>query len=134
MHRVEEFQEIRRLTSKDSWRFCPGTENPADLPSRGVKANDLVSNKLWWEGPEFLQKSEDEWPKCSSEEADTALNEVVKKLPAVTHSLVTKGLGLQPKSTRHYKEYELRKFLYLDPRFSSDRIRFAVYQQCQEVN
>ena len=93
MHRVE---EIRRLTSKDSWRFCPGTENPADLPSRGVKANDLVSNKLWWEGPEFLQKSEDEWPKCSSEEPDTALNEVVKKQPAVTHSLVTKGSNPNP--------------------------------------
>jgi hypothetical protein len=89
------------------------------------------SKRPWWEDPEFLQKSEDEWPKCSSEEPDTALNEVVKKQPVVTHS---GNKGLQTKSTGHYKEYELRKFLYLDPPFSSNSVRFAVYQQCQEVN
>ena len=54
------------------------------------------SKRPWWEDPEFLQKSEDEWPKCSSEEPDTALNEVVKKQPVVTHSLVTKGSKQNP--------------------------------------
>ena len=93
MHRVE---EIRRLTAKDSWRFCPGTENPADLPSRGVKADDLVSNRLWWDGPEFLHKSEHEWPKHSSEKPDTALAEEVKKQPVETHSLITKGSKPNP--------------------------------------
>ena len=104
MHRVE---EIRRLTAKDSWRFCPGTENPADLPSRGVKADDLVSNRLWWDGPEFLHKSEHEWPKHSSEKPDTALAEEVKKQPVVTHSLITKGSKPNPLDITKSMECEI---------------------------
>ena len=42
-HRVK---DIHRLTDKESWRFCPGSENPADLPSRGTTATDLSSNTL----------------------------------------------------------------------------------------
>lgn len=31
-HQVE---EIKRLSNRDDWRYCPATSNPADLPSRG---------------------------------------------------------------------------------------------------
>ena len=44
-------KEIRECTAQDSWRHCPGVQNPADLPSRGMNANELVNEKRWWKGP-----------------------------------------------------------------------------------
>ena len=48
-------KEIVELTSLDSWRHCPGTENPADLGSRGCFASEIVNNSLWWDGPSWLR-------------------------------------------------------------------------------
>jgi hypothetical protein len=93
LHRVK---EIHQLTAKESWGFCPGKENPADLPSRGMKASDLISSMLWWQGPTFLQQPEDQWPNCPTVEPDAALSEVVKNQPAITHSLVTKRSESSP--------------------------------------
>lgn len=46
--------EIRHLTSVKAWRHCPGKDNPADLPSRGVDLSVIVSDPLWLKGPSFL--------------------------------------------------------------------------------
>jgi hypothetical protein len=29
---------------------------------RRLSADELIENKLWWEGPDFLKKPESEWP------------------------------------------------------------------------
>jgi hypothetical protein len=55
-------EEILKLTSKEEWRFCPGKLNPADIPSRGSKEQELVESKVWWNGPKFLYNPETEWP------------------------------------------------------------------------
>lgn len=54
--------EILTLTSRDQWRHCPGAQNPADLPSRGLTAFELKACALWWFGPEFILLPESNWP------------------------------------------------------------------------
>ena len=58
--------QIRELVAKESWGYCPSAQNPADLTSRGVSFSKIVAKKLWWEGPEFLCKGEESWPKFGS--------------------------------------------------------------------
>ena len=54
---------IHDSTSPDEWRHVPSRLNPADLASRGVKMTDAASLHMWTEGPAFLKRSEEEWPK-----------------------------------------------------------------------
>lgn len=83
-------KEIRECTALDSWRHCPGVQNPADLPSRGMNANELVNEKRWWKGPDFLYKPEAEWPQeIEIKETESVLNEVVKNPKEMTHTLTT---------------------------------------------
>ena len=41
--------EIRTLLPSSSWRHCPGVDNPADLPSRGLSPIELACSELWAE-------------------------------------------------------------------------------------
>lgn len=54
--------EILETTERTSWRYTPTNANPADLISRGVNPSAISELKLWWTGPEFLTKSESDWP------------------------------------------------------------------------
>ncbi|GFV04951.1 uncharacterized protein TNCV_1368561 [Trichonephila clavipes] len=49
-------REIRSLTDKDSWRHCPGKDNPSDLLTRGMSADSLINCEKWWKGLSFLQE------------------------------------------------------------------------------
>ncbi|XP_031334025.1 uncharacterized protein LOC116164038 [Photinus pyralis] len=46
--------DIQKLTKPTQWRHVRSEDNPADLVSRGVSAEHLSKNKLWWEGPKWL--------------------------------------------------------------------------------
>ena len=47
-------REIRDSTSPAQWNFIESSNNPADIASRGMKADLLVDCELWWKGPVFL--------------------------------------------------------------------------------
>lgn len=55
-------EAILEDSTSSQWRHVPGNLNPADDGSRGVQANDLNIQHRWFQGPEFLKKSEDFWP------------------------------------------------------------------------
>ncbi len=45
------------------WAHVDSANNPADLPSRGISASSLLSSKLWWNGPLWLSRPEQNWPR-----------------------------------------------------------------------
>jgi hypothetical protein len=51
-------EEIRALVPVEYWSHCPGAENPADIPSRGILPTQLASSTLWWSGPKWLSATE----------------------------------------------------------------------------
>lgn len=49
-------------TLKGKWQHISGTENPADLISRGLTTKELFASTLWWNGPSWLLMPQNEWP------------------------------------------------------------------------
>lgn len=47
--------DIVELTKTELWGHCPGTENPADIGSRGCFTSEIVNKLLWWDGPSRLR-------------------------------------------------------------------------------
>ena len=89
-------QEIQWHTTPDSWMFCSAADNqnPADIPSRGTTASELVSEKRWWNGPEFLCKEERELPQENNSQSDTenARKEIIQNPATTTYALIRSTL------------------------------------------
>ena len=45
------------------WRYVETTLNPADEASRGMTVDGLLMNERWKQGPAFLKKEEQAWPR-----------------------------------------------------------------------
>ena len=107
-HRVE---EIRKGTNTNNWRFCPGQENPADLPSRCCSGRELIESNSWWNEPEFLQKTKEEWPNMptSFQNDKSYEDELVKHPVNVTHSL-TNTVGSQNGEVNLNKVIDIKRY------------------------
>ena len=57
-NRVKEITETKDI----SFRYVITSQNPADVASRGVSAQDLDKCELWWHGPKWLENNEKTWP------------------------------------------------------------------------
>ncbi|XP_076660868.1 uncharacterized protein LOC143364357 [Halictus rubicundus] len=58
-HRVA---EIQNLLPGVTWRHVGTLDNPADLATRGISAEELRASPLWWHGPSWLTAAPGEWP------------------------------------------------------------------------
>ncbi|XP_075151138.1 uncharacterized protein LOC142225249 [Haematobia irritans] len=63
---ANKISEILENVGNVTWKHVPTNENPADVGTRGCTASELRSNTLWWNGPKWLVKSQEFWPKSST--------------------------------------------------------------------
>ena len=67
--------EILDTCTVDQWYYVPTDMNPADIGTRGISIEGLISS-IWFPGPPFLRESIDSWPMqpsfVQSEEAISA--------------------------------------------------------------
>ena len=54
--------EIQKLTDSNAWRHVGSEDNPADAISRGQLPHAFLQNRIWLEGPLWLNNDEREWP------------------------------------------------------------------------
>lgn len=75
---------IQESLPNAKWNFIPGTENPADLATRGLSARQLSSLDIWWHGPSWLSQHKHFWPSPPPGELDEAnLEEYPLKISVV---------------------------------------------------
>ena len=67
-------EEIQQKVPPSQWRFCPGSQNPADLVTRGISAAQLKESTLWWNGPHWLRQPTSYWPEREVQNAFSQLD------------------------------------------------------------
>ena len=110
--------EILSLTNKEQWKHCPGEMNPADLGSRGVLATQLKESVLWWEGPEFLRKPQEEWPRLYRLENDESVEAERKVSSFVVSVNKPQGIGNIIELSKHSNLLKLLRVTALVVRFT----------------
>ena len=79
---VKNYQrKIRKLLPIQNIKWVAGAENPADVATRAIRADELVKSDLWWNGPQFLRLPRDEWrkqPDITPKDAEAVVKEVQK--------------------------------------------------------
>ena len=117
-------QQIRDHTSPDQWRHVRTSENPADLASRGCTAPELISNDVWWHGPEFLREptlpEAEELVEVNPEDKELRRVEVFKTGIKVKYAGLTERLEY---FSRWYRAKRAVALCLLYVRLLRDRVR-----------
>ena len=91
-------QRIRTLTKLSEWRHVPTLQNPADICSKGLDADDTKRFSFYHQGPAFLRADEAEWPPAMPLKPETTV-----QIAAASMSAATTENHVQP----HVSPYDL---------------------------
>ncbi|XP_055522767.1 uncharacterized protein LOC129716950 [Wyeomyia smithii] len=83
-NRVSEIQHISR---EGIWNHVPGVENPADIISWSATPLQLAESSVWWNGPSWLEKDCNEWPKTYEAPEQQFDSVTLEEKPIVTTAL-----------------------------------------------
>ncbi|KAJ8358081.1 hypothetical protein AAFF_G00035180 [Aldrovandia affinis] len=101
---------IREATKPSQWKYVRTTENPADLPSRGLKAKSLAQSRAWIDGPSFLLNNECDWPEQPMQRKESLQNDPeVKNMATVNTIKVEEDKEPMNKLIDYYSEWHKLK-------------------------
>ncbi|XP_053968361.1 uncharacterized protein LOC128869783 [Anastrepha ludens] len=132
-NRVADIQEV---LPPECWNHIRSELNPADCASRGVTPSELLHQKLWWSGPEFLKGPDHFW-KLSPSQHTTQLGVRSK---VVAHA--TSSDDHCPVLIRHSSYSKLRRIIaYVLRFFVNARVKTRINAAkrvgppcCQEIS
>lgn len=78
--------------------YVASKENPADAASRGTTFETLISEQLWWHGPQWLFDLEKGWPGTVEEYTEEAKNEARSELKKSASGIPTEVLNVSEAS------------------------------------
>ena len=89
--------EIQQVLPKSQWRHVTSASNPADCSSRGTTMESLKQSRLWWHGPLWLSKPENEWPQMNPLAVKATEEKRQSKTDKITRSnhKITSAIGIQ---------------------------------------
>ena len=58
--------EIQSSSDPAQWQHVRTDQNPADLCTRGASPTQLAESSFLWEGPDWLTKGREQWPKMKT--------------------------------------------------------------------
>ena len=98
---------IHRKSNPTQWRHVDGTENPADLATRGVRVAELHEAKIWWSGPEFLSLKPSQWPgkRAVAVVPTTAKQEELKKCKTAESTFTVRVIEVEEESKLNPNRY-----------------------------
>lgn len=99
---------IREATTTQQWFYVKTNENPADLVSRGTKAKSFRQDPKWLNGPQFLLKDQNKWPKASKFQSELHPNdpEVKPKIIMVNSLVMEEKLHPLNKLIDYYSSWD----------------------------
>ena len=128
---------IRELFPPSIWHYCPTQENPADVLTRGLTNQQMLSSSLWKNGPAWLMLSKEDWPSTSATAAfqtqssstpDIVENHSTSTLDAIENNPVrtptaieTNPLTINPKD-KICKEYGIHSIIDIAQYSSLERL------------
>ncbi|XP_072051635.1 uncharacterized protein [Amphiura filiformis] len=101
---------IRDGSQSHQWKYVGTSSNPADDCSRGLAVDCFLKNRRWTDGPDFLHKAENQWPKTTIGDSSEELAEdpeVKRKLVVNTASTEEATDTMEKLLTRFSSWYQL---------------------------
>lgn len=101
---------IQESTTANQWRYVNTILNPADNASRVMRTEAFIRCESWIQGPSYLLKDENEWPKRPHDIGKVANVDVeVKKSTSVNVAIVDTSVDAVNLLVNYYSKWHQLK-------------------------